>query len=87
MTLELVVGAFFAAFTVLLFADAKFCWYGGKGCGMWEPVFAIYMLPIAISLLLAGLLHRYRKNVAAAIAFIPAALVVLILVGQAQLWW
>ena len=84
---ELAVGALLALGAAALFANAQFCWFYRAACGMWEPIFAVYALAIAIPVLVAGLLHRSRRNIAAAIAYVPAAFVVVVLVGQAQQWW
>ena len=84
---ELFIGALLTLGTLVLFANAHFCWFGGRGCGMWEPVIAIYMLPIAIPVFLAGIFHRKQMPIAALVAYLPIVFVVIVLVGQAQLWW
>jgi hypothetical protein len=76
-----------AAAAAVLFANSQFCWFSRESCGMWEPIVAVYVLAIALPLIVAGLLHRRRKPLAAGLAYVPAALVVVILVGQSRGWW
>ena len=72
---------------VVLFANSKGCWFSRESCGMWEPIVAIYALAIAVPLLVAGIFHRRRKNMAAGLAYVPVASLIVVFVGQAHRWW
>jgi hypothetical protein len=81
VTLLLLLGA------AILFGNSQYCWFNRTSCGMWEPLLAVYTLAIACPLLLAGIFRRMQMSTAAAVAYIPAIIVIVVLVGQAWNWW
>ena len=85
--IELLIGSLLALGAVVMFANAHFCFFNQGACGMVEPILAVYGLALAVPLVIAGRLHSKRKVVSGTLALVPVAAVVVVLIGQAKLWW
>lgn len=85
--LEILTGSLLLLAAALLLLNTKFCFFNHAACGMVEPVLALYLAPVAVSVLAAGVLHHRGKGVAAALAYVPVVTIAVLVVGQAQQWW
>lgn len=85
--LESVVAGLLALAAAALFANSRWCFFNHESCGMVEPIMAVCALALAISSALAAWFHARRWNISGALALLPAAAIVVLLVGQAQSWW
>lgn len=85
---EIFLGAMLLLVAGLLFASPWSCGDDNAACGMVEPLVAVWIvLPLAICMVAAGLLHRRGQVAAGVLAYLPFLAMLAYLFGQARQWW
>ncbi|QGW63744.1 hypothetical protein GOY17_01720 [Lysobacter soli] len=85
--IEFAIGGTLAALAIVLFANARLCFFNQSSCGMVEPIAGMYALALALPLLIAGWLHRSGWSFPGNLAYLPLIAAALFLYGQAHSWW
>jgi hypothetical protein len=85
--LEGALAALLALAAAVLLANSHWCFFNHESCGMIEPILAAYALALAIPLALAAWFHSKRWTISGALALLPVAAIVVLLLGQALSWW
>ena len=84
---ELCIGILLLTAALLFSFNGHFCYLKHASCGMVEPILAFYSFILGVSIAMAGWLHLKAKLIVGTIALVPAGMVLLILIGEAQQWW